>query len=80
MKKRYVAFSLSLFLSPSSRLASIAKYMGRRFEYSRPSYDQRGNGFIVAARLLLARDPYVSSALPASTIDIAHAEHVAARY
>lgn len=80
MKKRYASFFS--FFSPfslSSRLASIARYIGRRFEYSRPSYDQQSNGFIAGASLLLAY-PYVSLTLPAPTIGIAHAEHVAARY
>lgn len=70
MKKRYVTFlftrSRSPPLSPSlslSRLASIAEYTGRRFEYSRPFYDQRGNGFIVAVLLSFSRYPYVSTAL-----------------
>lgn len=65
MKKRYVAhfvsfllslallffLFLSFFLSASLFLSGFDReiHTGRRFEYSRPSYDQRGNGFIVAA-------------------------------
>lgn len=72
--RRASSFSLSLF--PYSFDREI--HIGRRFEYSRPSYDQRSNGFIAGASLLAY--PYVSLTLSASTIGIAHAEHVAARY